>query len=129
MIDRIDLFVPDGGPAGLGFMRGSKDSRPEEWFFKAHFYQDPVCPARWGWNRSSSCSKFAAREALAGNSPVRTASRRRPEHPHRWTYRGQILPQNRTVTVEAVVSQVTESPHPDCTPTAASRWTDAPSIA
>jgi hypothetical protein len=31
---------------------------------------------------------------------------------HRWTYRGQILPQNQKVTVEAVVSQVTESPHP-----------------
>ena len=66
MIDRIDPHVPDGGPHGLGFIVGSKDVDPAEWFFKAHFYQDPVCPGslglesflqllkvhavqRWGW--------------------------------------------------------------------------------
>src|SRR5262249_37726845 len=38
MIDRIDLLVPDGGPARLGFIRGSKDVVPDEWFFHAHFH-------------------------------------------------------------------------------------------
>ena len=31
---------------------------------------------------------------------------------HRWIYRGQILPANRRVTVEATVTQVGEAPHP-----------------
>jgi hypothetical protein len=31
---------------------------------------------------------------------------------HRWTYRGQILPDNRRVAVEASVTEVIESPHP-----------------
>ncbi|HSO20028.1 MAG TPA: hypothetical protein VLT88_11240, partial [Desulfosarcina sp.] len=48
MVDRIDLFVKDGGPHGLGVIRGSKPVDPEEWFFKAHFYQDPVWPGSLG---------------------------------------------------------------------------------
>src|SRR5262249_37317409 len=48
MIDRIDLYVPDGGPSKLGFIKGSKTIDPEEWFFKAHFYQDPVWPGSLG---------------------------------------------------------------------------------
>nr|WP_279384384.1 hypothetical protein [Geotalea toluenoxydans] len=54
MIDHIDLFVPDGGPKGLGYVKGIKEVDPDEWFFKAHFYQDPVTPGSLGWNRSSS---------------------------------------------------------------------------
>ena len=48
MIDQIELFVPDGGPAGLGYIRGIKEVDPDEWFFKAHFYQDPVTPGSLG---------------------------------------------------------------------------------
>src|SRR5262249_39585276 len=40
MVDEIDLFIPDGGNHGLGFIRGRKKVNPQEWFFKAHFYQD-----------------------------------------------------------------------------------------
>jgi 3-hydroxymyristoyl/3-hydroxydecanoyl-(acyl carrier protein) dehydratase len=111
MIDRIDLFIADGGPAGLGFVRGSKDIDPQEWFFQAHFYQDPVCPGSLGIESFLQLLKFAARERwpqLADSHRFAPATGKS----HRWTYRGQILPQNRTVTVEAVVSQVTESPHP-----------------
>jgi 3-hydroxymyristoyl/3-hydroxydecanoyl-(acyl carrier protein) dehydratase len=111
MIDRIDLLIPDGGPAGLGFVRGSKDIDPREWFFKAHFYQDPVCPGSLGIESFLQLLKFAARERwpqLADSHRFAPATGKS----HRWTYRGQILPQNRTVTVEALVSQVTESPHP-----------------
>ncbi|MEJ2471325.1 MAG: beta-ketoacyl synthase N-terminal-like domain-containing protein [Desulfuromonadales bacterium] len=48
MIDHIDLFVADGGASGLGYVRGSKGVDPQEWFFDAHFYQDPVCPGSLG---------------------------------------------------------------------------------
>src|SRR5207248_10809274 len=33
MVEQIDLLVPDGGPQGLGFIRGSKRVDPGEWFF------------------------------------------------------------------------------------------------
>jgi 3-hydroxymyristoyl/3-hydroxydecanoyl-(acyl carrier protein) dehydratase len=48
MIDRVELFVPDGGPHGLGFIVGTMAVDPEAWFFKAHFYLDPVCPGSMG---------------------------------------------------------------------------------
>ena len=48
MIDGIEIHHPAGGPHGLGFIRGYKIVDPKEWFFEAHFYQDPVCPGSLG---------------------------------------------------------------------------------
>jgi len=111
MIDRIELHLPEGGPKGLGFVRGIKEVDPAEWFFAAHFYQDPVCPGSLGIESFLQLLKFAARErwpSLAETHRFATHTGRS----HRWTYRGQILPSNRRVTVEAAVTQVLESPHP-----------------
>ena len=44
MIDEISVFAPKGGPAHLGYAEGVMAVRPDSWFFKAHFYQDPVIP-------------------------------------------------------------------------------------
>ena len=48
MLDRISYYDPKGGKAGLGLLRGEKDVDPGEWFFKAHFFQDPVQPGSLG---------------------------------------------------------------------------------
>ena len=48
MLDRIAGYWPDGGAAGLGQARGEKDVTSDEWFFKAHFFQDPVQPGSLG---------------------------------------------------------------------------------
>ena len=111
MIDRIELYLPEGGPKGLGFVRGIKAVDPAEWFFKAHFHQDPVCPGSLGIESFLQLLKFAARERwphLTGSHRFATQTGRS----HRWTYRGQILPGNQRVTVEAAVTEVLESPHP-----------------
>jgi 3-hydroxymyristoyl/3-hydroxydecanoyl-(acyl carrier protein) dehydratase len=111
MIDWIELHHPRGGPHGLGFVRGVKDVDPQEWFFKAHFYQDPVCPGSLGLESFLQLLKFAAAERwpqLASSHCFRTAIGRE----HRWTYRGQILPSHQRVTVEAAVTEVVETPHP-----------------
>jgi 3-hydroxymyristoyl/3-hydroxydecanoyl-(acyl carrier protein) dehydratase len=111
MIDRIERYLPEGGPRGLGFVRGSKDVDPAEWFFKAHFYQDPVCPGSLGIESFLQLLKFAARQRW----PHRVGSQRyalATGLSHRWTYRGQILPTNRRITVEASITEVLESPHP-----------------
>ena len=105
MIDRIELFVPDGGPHGLGYIRGVKDVDPDEWFFKAHFYEDPVTPGSLGLESFLQLLKFAAVERWgwqAGNIFEAAAL----ETTHRWLYRGQIVPTNRLVTVEAWITAV-----------------------
>jgi 3-hydroxymyristoyl/3-hydroxydecanoyl-(acyl carrier protein) dehydratase/1-acyl-sn-glycerol-3-phosphate acyltransferase len=48
MLDRITGHWPEGGEAGKGRLRAEKDVDAGEWFFKAHFYTDPVQPGSLG---------------------------------------------------------------------------------
>jgi PfaB family protein len=107
MVDRIDLFVPDGGSQGLGFIRGSKDVDPDEWYFAAHFYQDPVCPGSLGLESMLQLLKIVAIERFGSDivskchfTPNVVGAR------HTWSYRGQIIPDNRKVEVCADVTSI-----------------------
>ena len=111
MIDRIDLFAPDGGPHGLGFLRGEKRIDPEEWFFAAHFFQDPVCPGSLGLESFLQVLKFAALHYFEDALQHRRFAPMLGQK-HRWTYRGQILPENGAVTVEAAVTRIEEGAEP-----------------
>jgi acyl transferase domain-containing protein/3-hydroxymyristoyl/3-hydroxydecanoyl-(acyl carrier protein) dehydratase len=102
MLDRVDLLVGDGGPAELGFIQGGKDVDPAEWFFRAHFLQDPVWPGSLGLEAFLQLLKVAMvdRWALGPASRFRV----RPGRGHRWRYRGQVVPTTGRVTVQAFVS-------------------------
>ncbi len=107
MIDRVELFVPDGGSNGLGFIRGTKDVDPAEWFFAAHFYQDPVCPGSLGLESMLQLLKIVAIERFGSEfvsrchfTPNVVGAR------HTWSYRGQIIPANRRVEVCANVTSI-----------------------
>jgi acyl transferase domain-containing protein/3-hydroxymyristoyl/3-hydroxydecanoyl-(acyl carrier protein) dehydratase len=103
MIDRIEAFVADGGPHGLGFVEGTLAVDPSAWFFRAHFYQDPVCPGSLGLESLLQLLKVIARERWGGGP----ASEFEPVGlgvPHRWLYRGQVVPADRLVTVQALVT-------------------------
>jgi PfaB family protein len=107
MIDRIELYVPDGGPKGLGYLKGTKQVDPGEWFFKAHFYEDPVTPGSLGLESFLQLVKFAAVQRWGwqeGDLLEAVALERR----HRWLYRGQVVPTNSQVTVVAWVTAVDE---------------------
>jgi PfaB family protein len=107
MIDRIELFVPDGGPKGLGYIMGTKEVNPDEWFFTAHFYQDPVTPGSLGLESFLQLLKFAAVERWGwreGKTLAVVALERR----HSWLYRGQVVPANSRVTVQAWITAVDE---------------------
>jgi 3-hydroxymyristoyl/3-hydroxydecanoyl-(acyl carrier protein) dehydratase len=112
MIDRIEICQPHGGPYGLGYLRATKKIDPEEWFFKAHFYQDPVCPGSLGVESFLQLLKFEAIRRW-GNL-IHT---HRFEHvamvPHTWKYRGQITKQNRLVEVEAFIKHIKNEPEPE----------------
>jgi acyl transferase domain-containing protein/3-hydroxymyristoyl/3-hydroxydecanoyl-(acyl carrier protein) dehydratase len=104
MFDSVDLYVPDGGPKGLGFIRGVKRVDPGEWFFKAHFYQDPVCPGSLGLESFLQLLKRVARERWR----VPEGARFTPMalgRPHEWVYRGQVIQKNKEVVVEAVITE------------------------
>jgi 3-hydroxymyristoyl/3-hydroxydecanoyl-(acyl carrier protein) dehydratase len=111
MIDRIDIYVPDGGPEGLGFIRGVKEVDPDEWFFKAHFFQDPVCPGSLGIESFLQLIKFAALDRWKDLSESHRFELI-TEKPHVWSYRGQVIPENKKIEVEAVVTGIQETPFP-----------------
>ena len=102
MIDRIECFLPNGGPHGLGFVEGRKIVDPEEWFFQAHFYQDPVWPGSLGLEAFLQLLKAAAVEYWPNCRNGRFLAC--PEKMHRWRYRGQVVPTSQEVTVQAIVT-------------------------
>jgi 3-hydroxymyristoyl/3-hydroxydecanoyl-(acyl carrier protein) dehydratase len=108
MVDEIDLLIPDGGPLGLGYVRGSKRVNPADWFFKAHFFQDPVWPGSLGLEAFLQLLKVIASERWpADNEPVeQTLMLGRP---HTWIYRGQVIPTNSLVHVEAYVTGIDDA--------------------
>ena len=105
MVDDIELLVPDGGPAGLGWIHGSIAVDADAWFFEAHFYQDPVWPGSLGLEAFLQLLEvYAARRWDLGDdarfSPMPA------EHNHRWSYRGQIVPGCERVEVFASITAV-----------------------
>lgn len=48
MFDRITRIVAEGGSAGKGEIEAEMDIRPDLWFFKCHFQNDPVMPGCLG---------------------------------------------------------------------------------
>jgi 3-hydroxymyristoyl/3-hydroxydecanoyl-(acyl carrier protein) dehydratase len=102
-IDRVTGFWPRAGRAGLGRLRAEKDVRPGDWFFKAHFYQDPVQPGSLGLEALVELLKcyLAATQPEGGGSPRFEALALGA--PLRWKYRGQVVAANRVVTVEIEV--------------------------
>ena len=118
-LDRIDLFVPDGGPKGLGFIRGSKPVDRAGWFFNAHFYQDPVIPGSIGLETFQQLLKVVAVHRWGGGDGENPVSHTLPPtarfesmaqgETQQWAYRGQVVPANQSVTVEAVVTELDDT--------------------
>jgi 3-hydroxymyristoyl/3-hydroxydecanoyl-(acyl carrier protein) dehydratase/1-acyl-sn-glycerol-3-phosphate acyltransferase len=107
MLDRVTGYWPTGGKAGLGRMRAEKDVAPDEWFFKAHFYQDPVQPGSLGIEAMIQLLQFYMLERGMGEGL--TGARFETlmhERPLSWKYRGQVVPRNRTIVTELEITEV-----------------------
>ena len=108
MVDEISLYDPEGGPNGLGFIEGSARVKKEAWFFKAHFYQDPVWPGSLGLESFMQLLKVFAwerwqDELQSGEFSFESMALNQV---HQWVYRGQILPVDDKVTIQAVITEI-----------------------
>ncbi|HEX5755054.1 MAG TPA: hypothetical protein VFY12_01710 [Arenimonas sp.] len=107
MLDRIDGHWPDAGRAGLGQLRAVKDIDCNEWFFKAHFFQDPVQPGSLGLEAMLQALQFHMLHT--GMDADIVEPRFEPialQRPHRWKYRGQVLPRHRTAHTTLEITEV-----------------------
>lgn len=100
MIDEITDFQAAGGKTSLGFLRTRQQIDPEAWYFKAHFFQDPVQAGSLGIEamlQALQCLmllKDLDKEVPGGRFQTATG-----KQPMSWKYRGQVLPTNREVVI------------------------------
>jgi len=113
MIQTIECLSPNGGPYGKGCIVGTMPVDPSAWFFKAHFYQDPVVPGSLGLESFWQLLKVFAvdRWQLGANAQFQTPSlmtepAKSTPAKHEWVYRGQVVPKDALVTVTAVISDI-----------------------
>jgi 3-hydroxymyristoyl/3-hydroxydecanoyl-(acyl carrier protein) dehydratase/1-acyl-sn-glycerol-3-phosphate acyltransferase len=129
MLDRVTACDPCGGRAGLGALRAEKDVNPAEWFFKAHFFQDPVQPGSLGLEAMLQLLQFHMLHA--GLADGMSHPRFAPIESGRaltWKYRGQVVPDNRRITI---TMEITEQGRDAAGPFAvadASLWVDGKRI-
>ncbi|MBM64783.1 MAG: type I polyketide synthase, partial [Myxococcales bacterium] len=109
MLDQISCFAPDGGPEGLGYIAGTRRVDPSEWFFKAHFYQDPVVPGSLGLESFLQLLKVFAQRRWPQHVDSHRFGAIALGRDHEWIYRGQVIPENEEVLVEAVITAVEEA--------------------
>ncbi|MFN4025623.1 MAG: beta-ketoacyl synthase N-terminal-like domain-containing protein [Hyphomonas sp.] len=99
MLDRVDHFDPAGGKAGLGLARGRQAVDPYAWYFKAHFFGDPVQPGSLGLDALVQLLIRAAHlKGLADDMPGAHVETLAAGMPVKWTYRGQVTPEKKEVT-------------------------------
>ncbi|MFY1599785.1 hypothetical protein [Micromonospora sp. WMMD737] len=107
VLDRVN-FWPGGGEAGLGRLVAEYDVTPEAWFFKAHFFQDPVQPGSLGLEAMQQAARALAR--LAGHVPAGDDYEFEPvalNQMFSWKFRGQVIPTNKRTRSEIEVVSVT----------------------
>jgi acyl transferase domain-containing protein len=109
MVDTVEVYAPDGGPHGLGYLRAGIPVDPRAWFFQAHFYQDPVWPGSLGLEGFLQLLRFLAIERWAKDQASPRVECVALGEEHRWIYRGQVVPTDRRVTMEACVTGVDDA--------------------
>jgi len=125
MLDAISGYWPNGGEAGLGRIRGHQDVDPTAWYFKAHFYQDPVQPGSLGLE--ALVQLLQAFTLQSGLGKDITHPRFEPiasGEPLIWKYRGQVSPSKNEVTTELEITSIEEGPDKVTVVAKGSLWVD-----
>ncbi len=112
MVDRIDCLEIRGGKHQFGLVRASKQVDAAEWFFDAHFYQDPVMPGSLGLEAMIQLMKVFAKERFPSAVATHRFESMALQKAHQWQYRGQVIPSNRQVDVEVTIKQLSEGDSP-----------------
>ena len=99
MFDRINQISADGGAYGKGMLRAELDIRPDLWFFRCHFQDDPVMPGCLGLDALWQLAGFflpwqgaPGRGRALGVGEVK--------------FSGQVLPDARLVSYEVDIRRV-----------------------
>ncbi len=115
--------VAGGGKHGKGYVSGMKKIVNNDWFFPFHFKDDPVMPGSLGVEAICQAIKTFALDQNLG------AKFTNPMFDHaigsaEWKYRGQIIPENDVMSLEAHVTSIEEAAGHTTIWAEASLWKD-----
>jgi 3-hydroxymyristoyl/3-hydroxydecanoyl-(acyl carrier protein) dehydratase len=102
MLGGVTGYWPSGGVAGLGRLRAETVVDPGAWFFKAHFFQDPVMPGSLGVEAMCQLLQWYLIDRGIGSRFEPVALNERLT----WRYRGQIVPSDGLITIELDVLEI-----------------------
>ena len=132
MIDRITGRWTRGelaGKAGLGRLRAEKDVAARQWFFKAHFFQDPVQPGSLGIESLLQAVQALAIECDLGRGIAAPRFQSQAvDVPMSWKYRGQVTPENHVVVVDVEITEIRVEADSRLVTATGSLWVDGKRI-
>ncbi len=106
-LDLLDTAVlsKSAGIHGQGYVYAQKTIDKDDWFFPCHFHQDPVMPGSLGVEAILQAMQIWALDMDLG------AGFSNPRFTHelstvKWKYRGQIIPDNKVMSLDVHVSRV-----------------------
>ena len=95
LIDDASICL-DFGSHSIGYVMASRWNSPNDWFYKNHFFQDPVMPGSLGIEATVQAFKAAVHSIAKSDKPVTLAT----GTGFKWKYRGQVLQNHREMQVE-----------------------------
>jgi 3-hydroxymyristoyl/3-hydroxydecanoyl-(acyl carrier protein) dehydratase len=105
LLDEV-LVVPGGGRYGQGYVSARSHVDPASWFFRAHFYQDPVMPGSLGLEAIlQAMQAYAIQQDLGADFGERTLVNATSQMT-RWKYRGQLVPGDTDLHLEVHLKRV-----------------------
>jgi 3-hydroxymyristoyl/3-hydroxydecanoyl-(acyl carrier protein) dehydratase len=111
-LHEVEEFSPAGGPWGRGYLRAKSPVFADDWFFAAHFKDDPCMP---GMLMFEGCLQAMAFYLSAlGHTVHADGWRFEPvtEATMRMRCRGQVTPASREIVYELFIAEVTSDPVP-----------------
>ncbi|MEC3955905.1 beta-hydroxydecanoyl-ACP dehydratase [Nocardia sp. CDC153] len=110
LIDRVEV-VDEGGNYGAGYLHSLRAIDPEDWFFARHFHLDPVIPGSLGVESVIHAVQEWMLDAGFADGMADPVFRIPAGIAFSWRYRGQFLPTDGTVELEAHIKSVRRDGH------------------
>ena len=111
MIDEVTGFWREEGPVGKGRLRVEKAVKPREWYFKSHFYSDPVQPGSLGVEQMLQALQFYVIEENLHAGIEKPYFEPLVLDSHiSWKFRGQVRPENKHIVSEVDIISVESTP-------------------
>ena len=101
MIDSIAI-EKNRQSGSLEYVQSNRQNSPSDWYYVNHFLGDPVMPGSLGVEAIFQAFASAIKVASGNAGPIQPACGQEMK----WKYRGQVLPSNKMVHVDVLVSDV-----------------------